>query len=63
MRSMVSTGNEGRPWHHQVHLVKEHAFARTLGDKFKSGSGKAVLFHKRSVVQSSFSLAGFADPP
>lgn len=52
-----------RPRHHQIHLIKKYPFARALGDQFKSGGGKADLFHKRSVAQSELGALGFADLP
>jgi hypothetical protein len=51
------------PRHHLVHLVEEHAFACSLGDKLKSGGSEADLFHKRSVVKSVICALGFADIP
>ena len=62
-RKRSNQTNQFRPRHHQVHLVQKHAFARPVGDQFKSGGGKAGLIHKRSVAQSAFCASGFADPP
>lgn len=78
MRSMVSTGNDGRPLGYcatgckrvnQTHQLRprnssvdEPAVARSLCDK-RSVDAKADLFLKRSVAQSKLSALGFADRP
>ena len=59
----LNQANQFGPRHHQVHLVHKHSFARPFGDQFKSGGGKADLFHKRRVSQSAFCALGFADNP
>ena len=60
---LITCDARGLIGHHQVHLVKKHAFARALGDKLETCGGKADLFHKRSVTQSKLSVLGFADIP
>lgn len=47
------------PRHNEVHFVKEHAFACALGDKLKSGGGKADLFHRHITLLMARRLAGF----
>ena len=52
-----------RPGYNQVHLVEEHTFAGALGDKLKSGGGKADLFHIRLTSRHLIGCQGFSECP
>lgn len=59
----LNQANQLRPWNHQVHLVKKLTLARSLGYKFKSGAGKAHLFHGLTNSDSGCVRGSFADVP
>ena len=42
----LNQANEIRLRNHQIHLIKEHAFANFLGDKLISGTGNTDVFHQ-----------------
>ena len=58
-RKWFNQTHQLRPRNHQVHLVEEHAFASPLGDQFKSGGGKADLFHRDITLLKAQRLARF----
>ena len=47
-----------RPWHHQTHLVEEHAFSGSLGDKREYRGRKTDLFHRQMRLLKAQLLAG-----
>ena len=48
--------NQVSPWHNKVHLNRKLTLARTLGDQFKSGSGKGGLFHLHITIQAGLGM-------
>ena len=61
-RMRLNQANQLRPGHHQGHLIKELALARSLGHKLKSGAGKAYLFHRHSTFGRATGLT-YAENP
>lgn len=61
-RMRFNQRNQFSQRHHQVHLIKKLALARPLGDKFKSGGGKADLFHRYSTFVGPAGLT-YAENP
>ena len=62
-RKRLNQTDKLRPGYNQVHLVKEHAFTSALGDKLKSGGGKADLFHFRLTSRYLVGCQGFSECP
>jgi len=52
-----------RPRDHQVHFIEKLTLAHALGDKLKSGGGKAHLFHGSTVTNQAVTGMIFADLP
>ncbi|GAB3481513.1 hypothetical protein GCM10011496_06230 [Polaromonas eurypsychrophila] len=58
----LNQSNQFGPRHHQIHLIQKLALARALGHKFKSGGGKAYLFHQHSTSGRPIGLT-YAENP